>query len=262
MRSHYRDGDNSQRGIIMADEGQMAVSNDMPVASTGSEAPNVSTETPVTSEKMLPQSKVDSIIRERLREKESRLRSEYEQKLAQQQQQPMQSMGGMEQANPEHIRQMIAEETKKQQDKLAKEYLDYMQAQQAQDLVSRFTQKIANAKDKYPDFEDKVGALQLGKIPAIVQLADGVENTADVIYDLADNPHKIANILQFAGNPETVHLAQIAMQRLSNSIKANEEARLTPQARQPLSQIKPSNAGTDNGVRNIRDLRKQDWLRA
>lgn len=254
----YGDAGNN-RGFFMDESVQMDGSSQLQ-ASPQTE-PVAAQEASQPTEKMLPQSQVNRLVGEIKRETADKVRREYEAKYAQQAQ-PQQTMGGMQQMSPDEIRNLIAQATKEQQDKLAQEYVNYAQQQQAQELVNRFKGKIESGKGKYADFDDKVAKLQLGRIPAIVQLADSVDNTADVIYDLADNPHKIANILQFASNPDTVHLAEIAMHRLSQSIKDNEAAKQLPNARAPLSQIRPSNAGTDNGVKGVKDLRKLDWMRA
>jgi hypothetical protein len=215
-------------------------------------------------EKMLPQSKVNEIVQERLRQKENVLRQQHEKERAEWQssQQSQSSMGGMNELSPESIQQMIEQATKKQQERLTQEWLVHNQAQQDENTVKSFVSKLQGASDKYADFDTKVAALQLDKIPNMVRLADEVENTQDVMYDLAENPAKLGNILALANDPNTYHLAKIAMQRLSDSIKQNESAQNVRHASNPLKPVRPSLSGTDNGSNGVSGQRKQPWLRA
>lgn len=248
---------------MQATDGMVAQSQ---VASQPAVETAMDTSNSAPAEKMIPQSKVDEIIKDRLRHKESRLRSEYESKMQtmqapQQQAQMTQNMGGMQQASYDDIQRMVEEATKKQQETLSQQYLQYVEQEQAQKVAKEYLGKVNAAKEKYPDFDTKVGALQVEKIPSIVHLANSVSNTAEVMYDLAENPQKLASILQFANDPSTYHLAQIAITKLSDSIQMNESAKSQPSINPPLSQVKSSSAATDNGKSTIRDLRRQSWLR-
>lgn len=240
-----------------SDSGQQSGMSDMGVPSQA-------------AEKMLPQSKVNEIVQERLRQKENVLRQQHEkekaewhaQNNAQQNNSQQSGMGGMEHASPERIQQMIEEATKKQQERLTQEWLVHNQTQQDENTLKSFVGKLQNASEKYADFDAKVSALQLDKIPNIIRLTDEVENTQDVMYDLAENPGKLGNILSLANDPDTYHLARIAMKRLSDSIKQNESAQNVRHASNPLKPVKPSLSGTDNGSNGVSGLRKQSWLKA
>jgi hypothetical protein len=211
----------------------------------------VNPETQAMSEKMLPQSQVNKIAAQARSEGVERARKEYEAKLAESQS----SMGGISQMSPEHLQQMIAEAAQKHVDQQAR-------MMTANKLVHEFTSKVTAGSAQYPDFEEKVSQLRLDKNPLLVVLANSADNTAGVLYDLANHPHKIGNILALANNPATEHLAQLEIMRLSKSIKDNEDAQKQAMPADPLSQLKPSTLGKDNGVMSVKDLRGQDWLRA
>lgn len=159
------------------------------------------------------------------------------------------NLGGMQGMTPEQVQQMIAEHEQKQ----AQQY-------HAHQIANEFLAKLETGKDKYPDFDKTVESLELSTIPQVVQLANMVDNTSDVMYELGKNPHKVASLLALTqiGNGK---LAVSEMQRLSQSIKQNQQALQQPIPPEPLSQLRPSNVGTDNGVPSIRDLRKQPYLR-
>jgi len=128
-------------------------------------------------------------------------------------------------------------------------------------LVGEFSNKVIAGKEKYPDIEEKLAEIDIAKMPELVPLANGVDNTADVIYDLASNPYKIATIISSVrqGLP---HLAQQEIRKLSNSIKENQKAQQNATPKEPLSQLKPSTAiPGDNGKMSVADFRKQSWLK-
>lgn len=130
----------------------------------------------------------------------------------------------------------------------------------AQQIVNDFVGKMEAGKGKYEDFDQKVGSLDLRSIPQIVQLANGTDNTADVVYDLANNPYKVATLLTLA--EKSPHLAQTEMARLSRSIKTNEEAVRAAAPKEPLSQIKPSATTGDGSAMSVASMRRQPWLKA
>lgn len=150
--------------------------------------------------------------------------------------------------NDERIRNLIAEENEKAANKAI-----------ANKIAMEFTQKLMAAKNKYPDFEQTVAQLNLPNIPEIVHWTNSLDNTADVLYDIAKNPSKFANILMLQHT--TPHLAQAELQKLSSSIRKNQEAQNQPQPKEPLSQINSSTAGIDNKEMGIKDFKKADWLR-
>jgi hypothetical protein len=229
-------------------------------------------------EKMLPQSMVDKLIHARTKDVSAKayekgMRDAMEQLQAQQQpaMQPQQaaqptSMGGMQQLSPDQITQMINEVAdRKVQDKHQELLQSHMQQQREADamrVANEFVGKMQAGHEKYPDFAQTVGKLELAKLSDIVRLANGAENTADVMYELAKNPHKIVTLQALIDHPGLQHLAHSEMQRLSDSIKTNEQASKAPSANEPLSRIQPSSVGTDNGERTVKDYRKQPWLRA
>ncbi len=155
------------------------------------------------------------------------------------------NMGGMPQLTEEQVRQMIADEANRQ-----------TQVSQAHSVLNNFAQQMVAGKGKYSDFDETVGKLgDMGKYPYIVQLATEQGNAGDIMYELGRNPGKVASLTTLAYiNPD---LAKIEMKKLGDSIKVNDQAQESPSVNEPLSQVKPSTVGTDNGSRTIRDLRKK-----
>lgn len=201
---------------------------------------------PMQQEKMLTQDEVNKLV--------GRVRHDGYEKGRRDAQAELQ---GSQMSNPQitedKLREMMREEAARVQEEQIRQAM-------AQQLIGEFAAKMAAGKDKYEDFEHKVAALDLAKIPEIIQLANGTDNAADVMYELANKPYKIGNILGlYARAP---HLAIAEMNNLASSIKSNQQAAqqaATPP--EPMSQFKPSIAAGDNGKLSVRDFRKASYLR-
>lgn len=129
----------------------------------------------------------------------------------------------------------------------------------AQKVMNDFTTKMATGYEKYPDFKDKMQDFGLAEFTDIVQMATNTDNTADVMYELANNPGKLGSILALSGRSQ--RKAMEAIQELSKSIKDNESAKMSMKPREPLSQIKPTTTAVDSGNPGISDYMKQSWIR-
>ena len=128
----------------------------------------------------------------------------------------------------------------------------------AQKILNDFTEKMASGYDRYSDFDDKMKDLGLADIPEIVQLAANTDNTADVMYELANNPGKLGSFLSLC--QKSPRLAVKAMSDLSKSIKDNDSAKPHVSSK-PLSQIKPNSTAVDSGSPSVRDYFNQPWIR-
>lgn len=221
-------------------------------------------ETPKSDfDEQVPKSKVNEIVHARTKESHQKGyekgRSEALAELQRQSSQPQNQqqsyqpsqMGGMQAPSAEEIRKMITEQANQIR-------MEEEGRRIATDFVSKMQQGIA----KYPDFEDKVAKLNLPNNLSILHLANATENAAEVVYELANNPHHVGTLLSLVNNPATAHLAVSEIHRLSSSIKTNQAASQVPNVKPPLSQVKNSTVGTDSGAMTIDDYRNQDWLRA
>ena len=192
---------------------------------------------------MLSQSEVNRII--------GKVRSDAEQKAyerAKADANMSSSVGGQRIPTQDEIQRMIDDAAERQ-----------AQQRQVDELVTSFTQKIRQGSSKYDDFDQVVSDLNLASNPHLVRWSNGLDNTADVLYDLGKYPEKYASIMTLAASAP--NLAVKKLQELSNSIKRNEEAKSVKKAAEPLDSLEPSVTGTDNGSLTVSDLRKLDWLR-
>lgn len=178
-----------------------------------------------------------------------------QQQLQQQQQPQGQSLGGMQQFSQEDIERMI-------QEKATQATQEHIQAQLAelkqQQMVNSFVQKMEVAEQQYPGLEQELNQLnyQDPRIHAFIGMVNDFENTGEIMKEVLDNPYKLSQILSDIQSQP--YLAQKNLQKLSASIKQNQQAKAEEvQAKDPYSQLKPStSAGMDNGNMSVTDFRK------
>lgn len=175
----------------------------------------------------------------------------------QQQQEPQQgaSLGGMQQFSQADIERMIQE----QATRATQEHIQQQLAQMKQEqMVNSFVQKMQVAEQQYPGLEQELNQLNYNdpRIHAFIGMVNDFENTGEIMKEVLDNPYKLSQIL--SDIQDQPYLAQKNLQKLSASIKQNQQAKVEEaQARDPYSQLKPStSAGMDNGNMSVADYRK------
>lgn len=164
-------------------------------------------------------------------------------------QQP-QSLGGMPQLSQDDVMRMIAERTPQ-----------LLQQQREQDhahnMANGFVQKMRAAEARHPGLESKLNELDYTHLGPVIKLVDSMDNPADIMKELVDNPMKMGNLVTLAHTQP--NMAKKAMFDLSNSIKQNQTALAQEaQASEPLGQITPSNVGSDSGSKgSVRDFKNR-----
>ena len=161
----------------------------------------------------------------------------------------------VQQYSPDDVKRMVAEETQRHADTWRQEQQRMADEHEGRRVAGEFVSKLETGRTKYQDFDKVMQGLDYTKIPYVIQLANMVDNTADVMYELRKNPEKIGALQNLIyTQPE---LAKEAMQKLSQSIKDNEKASQTRLPNDPLSQVRHSTTGTDNGELAVRDYKKK-----
>ncbi len=168
-------------------------------------------------------------------------------------QQAPQTIGGIQQSSPADIQQMISEHLAKKMPEMLQEQANQYQVRQTADA---FISKMQAAESKYPGISEKLNDLDFSTMAPLVQMANGMDNTADIMNELLENPMKMGNLMTLIyAQP---NLAKKTMMSLGESIKQNENAAAKEQqSREPLSQIKSStNTKLDSNDMSVTDLRK------
>lgn len=224
---------------------------------------------PVESEKMIPASRVNDIVKARTHEAAEKARAEakleYERKMeqmqnTQQSQQAQPSMGGMQADDMARIRQQIMDQLREEQQKAQADAAQKAYQDEMNGIADSYFKKIDGAVERHPDIREMSAKFKPEAFPQLTFLLAKMDDAPDIVKEFVANPYKIANIDYLARtNPD---LAMSELKKLSDSIQANIQAQAgMKSANAPLSQIKPSTVGSDNGAKSIRDLRKSRMLR-
>lgn len=164
----------------------------------------------------------------------------------------------------QEYRKIAAEEAQRSRAEWMDESARKTEEQNAQKVVSEFYTKVGAGDGGVQGFEKQCAdaGVDLRSIPFHVQLANMVDNTREVMMDLISNPVKIGQIQNLididmrAGRHANLALAEI--KRLAESIKSNAKAANFRSPNEPLSQMRPSNAGTGNtGALTVSDYRRK-----
>lgn len=214
------------------------------------------------TQKMLSVEKVNEIVkREKAAalEKGRREAAEQYQSMAGNAAQP--SQGAQPNLNVDEIynqiRQKFMEDAQREQEE--KQQAAYQE--EVKNVASSYYSKMNMGKSLYEDFEAVTSDFDPAAFPQLTFLIAGMENTPDIVYELAKNPQKLATIDLLANRDPKV--AKKQLQKLAESINANKEALAkNPEISAPLSQLRPSpTAGVDSGKMGIRDYKKLPFLR-
>lgn len=223
---------------------------------------------PTESERTFRQSEVNDLVGRAKAEaverfkREASMASHQPSPSQQQQYQPPQQQQYQPPVSEERVRNLAAEETQRLREQWTQESRVQAQEQDAQRIASEFFTKLEAGKSNLQDFDKVMGDVDLRSIPYHVQLANMVDNTAEVMYELAKNPSKIGQLQSLididvrAGRHPKLALAE--MKRLSQSIKDNAQASKFQSPNEPLRQLPTSNAGTGKqGALTVGDYRKK-----
>jgi hypothetical protein len=208
----------------------------------------------VPSERLFKQSELNEIVGRVRQEAQETARRQLQQQQAPQQPPPAQNQA-TKSLSEDDVKRLTSQELERQREAWIKETQERTDAQTAERIVAAYKEKISPGKEKYQDFEAVTGNLDMRYYPNVVQLlAEHVDNSHDVLYDLAQHRTKLSQIEQLCGhNPQD---AIYEIKRLSDSIKANESSASSKHVKAPLSQQRPSNTGTDSGATlSVRDYK-------
>jgi hypothetical protein len=150
----------------------------------------------------------------------------------------------MPMTDDERLRQIALEELSKQRAVDQANYESQVRQEQGTRILNELKAKASAAKSKIEDFNKVVSDdfQTFAKTPEVLLLANQFDNGGEMLYDMAKNPAKIAQITmmeRMGMNQE----AYLEMKRLSDSIKLNEMSANQPKPKMPLSQIQPSTVG-------------------
>ena len=148
------------------------------------------------------------------------------------------------------------QDLQKHRDEVEKE----AQERELKSIADQYYLKMGKGSQMFEDFNDVMGDFEPDKFPNAVMLAASMENTPEIMYELANNPSKLLEIDSLARTAPK--LAQKQLERLSKSISQNLEAKNNNvSAPPPLSKIKSSSVGMDSGKMTLKDFKNASWLK-
>lgn len=204
-------------------------------------------------ERLFTQIEVNDMVRDRAAKAVEAERQRQQVANSQRQTEPAQSNH-----DEAYYRKLAAEETSRLRDEWVNEAKAKAQEAEVTRVANEFLSKVATGKDKYQDF-DEVANVDFGRFPYSVHLANSVDNTADVVYELGKDRTKLAQLENLAERSPQDAMMQI--KRMSQSLKDNEAAAKIRTPNAPLDRLRPSNAGTETGPRSVKDMRRNPMFR-
>jgi hypothetical protein len=211
-------------------------------------------------EKMLSQSQVNKIIKQKTYEaaqikRDMEERHQRELEAIQSQKQHQRNENVPRDVDADAIYQQVQERfNQEMQQRQIKTEMDR--------IANSYLSKMEQGKGSYDDFEDVTKDFDPTAFPQLTYLVAGMDNAADVIYDLSRNPLKLAGLDRLAEkNPRQ---AQAELLKLSRSITENRQAKADEDSNnvaEPLDRLQSSRVSGSNGKKGITDLRNQSWLR-
>lgn len=231
-------------------------------ANIDSEEANISEGAPIKEaipEKTLTVSRVNEIVKREKAAAADKARRELEKEIELLKSQAPKSMGGIETNNEsliDTIKQTLATEIRDYQDKESQS----QHQKEMEKVANQYYSKMSAGKELYDDFENITKSFNPASFPQVVFLANEADNTPALIYELSQNPQKLATLDYMAQRDPEAARAMLA--KLSSSIKGNEDAKATAvNAQDPLSRLKPSTVGSDNGNMTVKDYKGASWLK-
>jgi hypothetical protein len=211
-------------------------------------------------EKMLSQSQVNKIVQHEKSKASQATRRE----LIDQHQKELEAIQAQQTQRNENVpRDFDADAIYQQvQERFNQEMQKRHLNEEANKVAQSYLSKMEQGKSAYDDFEEVTKDFDATAFPQLTWLVSGIDNAADVIYDLSRNPLKLAGLDRLAEkNPRQ---AQSELLKLSRSIAENKQAKTDENSNTvaaPLDRLQSSRVSGSNDKMGIRDLRNQPWLR-
>lgn len=214
-------------------------------------------QTDVANEKMLPQSQVNKIVQREKEQAALRARREAEEEYQRRLEELNASRQSQTQRNNTVSREVDADAIYQQvQEKFNQEMQQRQLEQEMSRVAQSYLSKMSQGRELYEDFEDVTRDFNPAEFPQLVYLVAGIDNAADVIYELAKNPSKLVTLDNLAQrSPKYAHAELL---KLSRSIAENRQAAAEADAQTtpaPLDRLQPSRVSGSNGKKTISDLR-------
>lgn len=125
-------------------------------------------------------------------------------------------------------------------------------------IADQYYERMRQGAEKYPDFTEKTESFDPSEFKEVVLLIGDMDNTADLVYELNQNPQLLASVSYFAQTGKW-NQAKRELEKLTASIQKNSEAKQNYKAANPpLDRLNPSpGAGADGSEMSIADFKRK-----
>lgn len=214
-----------------------------------------------STEKMLTQSQVNLIVKDKVKRAAEQARMEAEQNFRSQNDQSKPNNGldieGLKESLKKDVYDQFMGDLEHHQQQMQQEQQD----KHLKGIVDQYYIKMGKGSELFDDFNEIMGDFEPDKFPNTTLLVAQMENAPEIMYELASNPSKLLEIEGLAKRSKG--MADNQLKKLSASINTNLQAKQNVQnAPKPLSRLKSSSVGADTGKMSMKDLKKADYLRA
>lgn len=210
------------------------------------------------SEEMIPKSRAEELIKKAKLKGRDSLQEELEaikaENAALKQQQA--SIGGMPApVDVEQIKQAVMADLQQQFQSANEARAEAELQENAKKIAAEYKSKMQSGKDTFEDFDEVMADFNPQAFPNLVFLANQVDNTPAVMYELMKNPSKWATLTLLSERDPDAALNMV--KRLSASIVANEQAKAQEkEVAPPLGRLSSSPTGRDNGKLTFKDYKR------
>lgn len=208
-------------------------------------------------EKMIPASRVEELIKMTKFKTRGKMQDELEALRQENEQLKSSSMGGMSAPtlDADAIKRQVMDELRGQYQAEREQSAQKQLEDEARKIADTYHSKMGTGKEQFDDFDDIMADFNPAAFPNLVYLASQVDNTPAVMYELMKNPGKLGTVLVMS--KEDPAGAQSIINRLSTSIKSNEQAKAQERsASEPLSRLQSSPTGRETGTLDVKDFRR------
>lgn len=232
------------------------MTDDVALESDGASTPDAAEN--AVSEKTLPVSRVEELVKKAKLKGRDSMQAELDALKAENAALKNNgSMGGMQvPVDVEAIKKEVFEGIRRQMAEASEQRAQEDMEKEAKKIADLYHSKMTNGKESFEDFDDVMADFNPAAFPNLVFLASQVDNLPAVMYELNKNPAKLAAVtLMSERDPRA---AQNMLAKISNSIKANDQAKAEEKnVPPPLGRLSSSPTGQDSGKpSSVKDFKR------
>lgn len=173
-------------------------------------------------------------------------------------------MGGMKpDVDPDKLKSEIYGQVMQEMQAKQQQMIEQQRQAELHQIAGEYLSKTAKGKELFSDFEQMTADINGEAFPNIIIMSSKLDNAAEVVYELGQNPMKLEAIESLA--LRSPKMAEQQLRKMSESIKQNQAALANnKRTNPPISSVRPSTntqAGSDSQRLSVSDMRKLPFLR-